>query len=518
MNKLEFFEGATLRICGSLEIEQALWKLLLYVRELIPVDRAVLRYHPPGENVVVQIARAELDRGHQEELLIPVPSQVSSAIEGQITGDAVLIPSTKDHPIASHTAHSVKALGSTVIAGPMSVEGQSIGVLLMAADRPGVLTPEHAQLLSPILQPCAVALSNALRYRELLKLKECLDEDYRSLREEIRQEAGEAIVGADFGLKASMEAVRLVAPQQSPVLLLGPTGTGKELLANAIHSFSTRRDKPFIKVNCGAIPDTLMDSELFGFEKGAFTGALQRKRGKLERAHGGTIFLDEVAELSPSAQTRLLRVLQNGEIERVGGTETLTLDIRVIAATHRDLSSMVDEGVFRSDLFYRLNVFPVAVPSLAERKADIPALVHHFMHKKSRRLGLSGVPTMEPRAMERLLAYDWPGNVRELENAVERELILCRGNPLTFMNVDPARPTRDPESAERSTVAFECLDDMVRRHIGRALKRADGRVAGTGGAAELLEIHPQTLRHRMKKLGIPFGRTEKNQNPRTARQ
>jgi transcriptional regulator with GAF, ATPase, and Fis domain len=506
MNTLEFFQGATLRICGSLDIEQALWKLLLFVRKAIPADRAVLRHHPPGENVVVQIARAELDRGYLEDLVIPLPSQVSSAIENQSTGNAVLIPEVEGHPIARHTSHPGRPLGEAVIAGPLSVEGLSIGALLLGADQPGVLTRPHADLLSHILQPCAVALSNSLRYRDLLELKERLDEDYRALQEEIRQEAGEEIVGADFGLKAVMDAVRLVAPTQSPVLLLGPTGSGKELIANSIHSLSKRRGEPFVKVNCGAIPETLMDSELFGYEKGAFTGAVKRKRGRFERAHEGTIFLDEVAELSPSAQTRLLRVLQNGEIERVGGTETLDVDIRIIAATHRDLSKMAEDGSFRSDLYYRLNVFPVDVPSLAQRKADIPALVYHFIRKKTPLLGLAGVPKVETRAMERLMAYDWPGNVRELENAVERSLILCRGNPMTFKDIGPARTLGGSDDADGSTDAFESLDDTVRRQIGRALTRANGRVAGAEGAAELLKIHPQTLRHRMKKLGIPFGR------------
>jgi DNA-binding NtrC family response regulator len=216
--------------------------------------------------------------------------------------------------------------------------------------------------------------------------------------------------------------------------------------------------------------------------------------------------LDEVAELSPSAQTRLLRVLQNGEFERVGGSETLELDIRVVAATHRNLNTMAEEGAFRSDLLYRLNVFPIEVPSLAERKADIPALVYHFMRRKSRRLGLTGVPTVETNTMDRLMAYDWPGNVRELENAVERSLILCQGKPLTFADIDPVRSVRGQNDDDGGAGTIASLDEAVRQHIEIALKRADGKVAGPGGAAELLGVHPQTLRNRMKKLCIPFGR------------
>jgi transcriptional regulator with GAF, ATPase, and Fis domain len=509
VNELKFFQGATLRICGSLDIEEALWRLLLFVRQRIPIDRAVLRYHRPSDGVVVQVARAEVDRGHREQLVIPLPPHVSSAIGERSTGEALLVHAIDDDLIAHHTGRAGPPLGSSVIVGPLSVEGVPIGALMLWADRTGVLEQRHAELISPILRPCAVALSNSLRYRELLSLKDRLDDDYRSLQEEVRQDTGEEIVGADFGLRAVMDAIRQVAPLQSPVLLLGPTGTGKELLANAVHRLSSRNSGPFVKVNCGAIPETLMDSELFGNEKGAFTGAMQRRRGRFERAHEGTIFLDEVAELSPSGQTRLLRVLQSGEIERVGGTETLELDIRVIAATHRDLNAMVEAGTFRRDLYYRLQVFPVEVPSLADRKADIPALLHYFVRKKTRQLGLSSSPMVEPRTLERLMAYDWPGNVRELENAVERALILSRGEPLIFADVGLGRPPLPAVDVAETAATLDSLDDAIRRHIERALRVARGQVAGPGGVAELLGVHPQTLRHRMKKLGIPFGRSSR---------
>jgi transcriptional regulator with GAF, ATPase, and Fis domain len=243
-------------------------------------------------------------------------------------------------------------------------------------------------------EPFSIALSNFLRFEEVLKLKEMLADDNRFLHQELRSGSGENIIGRDFGLRAVMDMVQRVAPMDSPVLLLGETGSGKEVIANAIHQSSGRREGPFIKVNCGAIPETLVDSELFGHEKGAFTGAISQKRGRFERAHKGTLFLDEIGELRPSIQVKLLRVLQNHEIERVGGSKAIPVDIRIIAATHRDLEQMVSMGEFREDLFYRINVFPISIPPLRERKMDIPALVQHIVERKARIMALPDVPTL----------------------------------------------------------------------------------------------------------------------------
>jgi transcriptional regulator with GAF, ATPase, and Fis domain len=263
-----------------------------------------------------------------------------------------------------------------------------------------------------------------------------------------------------------------------------------------------------VKVNCGAIPESLIDSELFGHEKGAFTGAIARKRGRFERAHGGTIFLDEISELPPHAQVRLLRVLQEKEIERVGGTEPVKVDIRVISATNRNLEKMVEQGDFRGDLYFRVKVFPLEVPPLRDRKNDIPALVQHFIRKKSREMVRHTVPVLAPGAIDALMTYDWPGNVREVENAVERALILSDGKPLKFDGIlgvqKSARGVVGPIShADAPRVS---LQEVEADHIRRVLETSGGRIEGQGGAAEQLGMNPGTLRHRMRKLGIPFGR------------
>jgi PAS domain S-box-containing protein len=326
------------------------------------------------------------------------------------------------------------------------------------------------------------------------------------LREEIKSECNfEEIIGGSAALRDMLAKVAQVAPTDSTVLILGETGTGKELVARAVHNFSKRKDRPLIKLNCSALPTGLVESELFGHEKGAFTGATEKRTGRFELADGGTIFLDEVGELPSEMQVKLLRVLQEREFERVGGAKTIRVDVRVIAATNRDLTQAVTEGRFRQDLYYRLNVFPVKLPPLRERTEDIPLLVHYFVGRYAAKIGraITRVPT---EAMQQLMAYPWPGNVRELENVVERAVILSPGPELAvaaeLLPVLPAAPAAVPVGGERPAADPEALREVERQHIVAVLKRTGWRVDGPQGAARVLNMHPSTLRSRMQKLGI----------------
>jgi len=314
----------------------------------------------------------------------------------------------------------------------------------------------------------------------------------------LAEEMRHAIVGESPALARVLEQIAQVAPTDSTVLIQGETGTGKELVARAIHDASARRERPLVKLNCAALPRELVESELFGHEKGAFTGALQQRRGRFELADGGTLFLDEVGELPLEAQAKLLRVLQEREFERVGGTRSIRADVRVIAATNRDLHAQVGEGRFRSDLYYRLNVFPIAVPPLRERRDDIPRLLQHFAAKAARKLGrpLDGV---SPGFIERAKAYDWPGNIRELENVVERAMIMCSGPMLD------GAPVLSPSSSQAAPAAAPMggtLEEMERAHIQRVLEGTRWQIEGDRGAARILGLNPSTLRGRLRKLGI----------------
>jgi transcriptional regulator with GAF, ATPase, and Fis domain len=498
-------------------VEIFLHKSFKYLQKFIPADSVYLTHYYPDKGIQLALAGASAEGGSLLNFTVPVTSDARMLFERPGLQTNVIERAETYASAKPWIAKGYLDKDASILSLRLTVGGHIIGAAIFIAKGSEVFSQEHADLLSLLREPFAIALSNGLRYKELLELKELLAEDNRFLRNELREGTGEEIIGADFGLRAVMEMVRQVAPLPSPVLLLGETGTGKEVIAGAIHNLSPRKEGPFVKVNCGAIPPNLMDSELFGHEKGAFTGAISQKRGRFERANGGTIFLDEVAELQPEAQVRLLRVLQEKEIERVGGTESIKLDIRVIAATNRDIKEMVQTRRFREDLYFRLEVFPIPLPPLRDRKSDIPSLVHYFIQKKSREIGLRRIPSLAPGALERLTAYSWPGNVRELENAVERALIVNRGEPLAFNYLEA--PIRSDSLLESRMISephadFQndeplSLDEISSRHIRRVLMMTGGRVGGKGGAAERLRINPSTLRKRMKKLHIPFGKEAK---------
>lgn len=501
----DFFRELTLRICGSLDIEKALWNSFLYIREVMPADDLILTFYDREMGSMQVVAAASSTGVAVHSDYIPLPRPVLNEIENAADFSfARTVSDVFEDPSLSYTARQLRWRPSSAIVNRLLIESKYIGALIVRSFSKNAYTEEHRRLWELVNEPAAVALSNSMRYRELRALSELLTADKDYLQSELSKGISDDLVGADFGLRDVMEDVRSVAPLLSPVLLLGETGTGKEVIANVIHSLSPRSERPMIKVNCGAIPETLIDSELFGHEKGAFTGALSQRKGIFERAHGGTIFLDEVSELRPQAQVRLLRVLQEKVIERVGGNRTIQVDVRVLSASNRNLEDLVVQKLFREDLYFRLKVFPIKVPPLRDRKSDIPALVKYLIKRKSTEMVLHKIPTLAEGAIDCLMAYDWPGNVRELENAIERAIILFRSKPLSFETIlSPHLPKVLPVYENEGHI--HTLNEVQVKHIKRVLERTKGKVEGQGGAAELLDVNPGTLRHRMRKLGIPFG-------------
>ncbi len=500
----DFFRRATLRICSSLEIETAMWRAMQFLKDFIPGEEMYLHLYESGLGAMRTIAGATASEGRRMDRITPLPQAVRGRV-AEFTGIRVINRPELEPGLQFMLGYYGRPDTSALVQ-LLEVEGRKLGALVLLAKGREKFSEEHGRLFSLLKEPFAIALSNTLKHQEVLRLKDLLDDDNRYLHRELLHLSGDEIVGSEFGLKEVMMKARQVASQNSPVLLLGETGVGKDVIANAIHYSSPRKDGPFVKVNCGAIPETLLDSELFGHEKGAFTGALSQKRGRFERSDRGTLFLDEIGELPPQAQVRMLRVLQYREIERVGGTSPVSVDIRIITATNRSLEEMVKAKQFREDLWFRLNIFPIHIPPLRERTADIPALVHHFMQRKSRELRLPEPPPLARGAIDRLVAYPWPGNVREMENVIERALIVSKGAPLTFDDLAREKPSETSLPPSGTQDAPLKLDEAMSRHILRVLEMTKGKVHGKGGAAEVLGINPSTLRNRMNQLRIPYGR------------
>jgi len=417
-----------------------------------------------------------------------------------------------EHRLAAEGIHSMCVV-------PLALQGKCIGLLSVVSQQRDRYSDEDAFFLQEVANQVALAVQNMQSYQEIARLKARLEKENVYLREEIRAEHNfEEIVGSSPALLKALHAVEQVAPTDSTVLIYGETGTGKELVARAIHSRSSRNGRAMVSVNCSAISAGLVESELFGHMKGAFTGALERRIGRFELANGGTIFLDEIGELCLETQVKLLRVLQEHEFEPVGSSYPLRVDVRVIAATNRNLHGAVQAGRFRSDLFYRLNVFPIELPPLRERRSDIPQLVALCLSQFSKRLGKK-IDGVSGESMEHLMNYPWPGNIRELQNVIERAIIVSAGPTLRLdrdlMPVAAAAkgmeaPETDSQEDRRADLEFSksllTLDDVERNHILAALQHAGGVVDGPKGAAKILNLHPNTLRHRMDKLGIKRSR------------
>jgi formate hydrogenlyase transcriptional activator len=434
-----------------------------------------------------------------EDILVPLETAPSGM--AFLSRKPVLLRSIDPERFPSEVARILIAEGiRSTCSIPMISHGQTLGTLSVGSLREAAFTEEDAGVLSQVTNQITMAVENALAYREIAQLKDKLSEEKLYLQDEIRTEHNfEEIVGESPALKRILKQVETVALTDSTVMLQGETGTGKELFARAIHNLSARRERTLVKVNCAAIPTGLLESELFGHERGAFTGAISQRIGRFELANRGTLFLDEVGDIPPELQPKLLRVLQEQEFERLGSTRTIRVDVRLVAATNADLAQMVDEKQFRSDLYYRLNVFPIVIPPLRERSEDIPLLVRHFVQKYARSMKRR-IDTIPAKAMKALSEYHWPGNVRELENFIERAVILSSGSELQPPLAELAQMKRPSSAISADTSST--LEEAERGHIMRVLKDTNWVIGGPAGAAARLGTKRTTLQYRMKKLGI----------------
>ncbi len=446
------------------------------------------------------------------------------------------------------TAHS-RALSSFIenkergyLVGMLQYKNKIIGHLCFMGTHTSCFTEEHKRMFSLLLAPFASALSNLLTHKRTVEFQKKLYAQVENLQTNLDLLKGKRLIGESSGLKQTMSMVQQLRDSELPVLILGETGTGKELIADSVQAISTRKDKPFVKVNCGAIPESLIDSELFGYEKGAFTGAITSRAGKFEQAHGGTIFLDEIGELPLQAQVRLLRVLQNNTITRIGGTKSIEVNVRIIAATNKSLEHMMQQGTFREDLYYRLYVFPLTLPPLRERKDDLPELIYYFAKRTYAEFSIHAQARITTQTLDKLLAYSWPGNIRELENCIKRAITIFGEGPLQLEQLLPQDegwyltkenekdyleqcidkrvhailkthfgneqfPVMQSYTSVANTIlqnsqAILTLDEAQRQAITHALTASHGKIHGKGGAAELLNVNPNTLRSKMRKFGM----------------
>jgi formate hydrogenlyase transcriptional activator len=534
-DRLQLLLNLTNRITSNLEFRELLRSISASIREVMHCDLAAIAL-PDPEPGTFRIYALDFPGGKgfvKEEVVVSVgPDDPGKQAFDTLKPVIATVGNAMDYGVGHEIAVAEGIRSCCFI--PLANRGHALGILTIARATEGSFTPEDVEFLSQAAGQIAIAIENALAYREISDLKDKLAQERLYLEEEIRSEMNfENIVGNSPALKQVLELVETVAPNDSSVLLLGETGTGKELVARAIHDRSRRKDRTFVKMNCAAIPTGLLESELFGHEKGAFTGAIAQKLGRLELADQGTLFLDEVGDIPIEIQPKLLRALQEREFERLGSNHTRKVNLRLVAATNRDLGKMIAAREFRSDLYYRLNVFPIRIPPLRERKEDIPLLVSYFVQKFAKQMQ-KRIEAIPSAVMKGLVAWDWPGNIRELENFIERAVILTRGKALDPPLAELRKPhSEEPTPAKRAQPVREDLARIVketisalkgrvnpnggiersfagentkkqrqREEIVRALTESKGRVGGADGAAARIGINRTTLLSRIKKFGI----------------
>jgi formate hydrogenlyase transcriptional activator len=495
--------GVAEAIAAHRDLKALLHDLAGRLHQIVRFDFVVLVRYDPENNLM---HRHVFD--HAEPL--PAEPPRSFAVEDEPGG---VVLQTQQPLVLSNLAEAarwprflerVQPLGgNSVCILPLTTARGRLGTLVFASKQPAAYDDADLDFLQHLAKMVAVAFENALSFDRIERLKEQLETEKVYLEEEIRTDNNfEDIVGESAALRRVLKEVETVAPTDSTVLIHGETGTGKELIARALHQLGPNRQRTFVKLNCAAIPSGLLESELFGHEKGAFTGAIAQKVGRFELAHQGTLFLDEVGDIPLELQPKLLRVLQEQEFERLGSTRTIRVRVRLVAATNRDLPSMVRDGQYRSDLYYRLNVFPVFWPPLRERPDDVPRLVRHFTQKFARRMGRR-IETIPADVMGALVRYPWPGNVRELENVIERAVILSPGTALQVPVGDlKAAAAQAAPAPGNNAAGHASLADAEREHIVRALRETDWVLGGPQGAAARLGMKRTTLQSKMKKLGI----------------
>ena len=522
-DRLQLLMNLMKQITSSLNLREVLQSISANLREVLHGDIASISLYDAASGKF-KLFVLDFPRGQgliKEDLLLPLIGPGKTVLETLQPVIASIDELYELGPEVRAELMSLEGARSACLV-PLVNRGRVLGILATVRTTEEPIGQDEVKFLSQIAGPISISIENALAYEEISELKNKLAEEKLYLEEQIRSEMGfEQIIGESATIKHALQLVETVAPSDSTVLLLGETGTGKELIARAIHEHSRRKDRTFVKLNCAAIPTGLLESELFGHEKGAFTGAISQKIGRMELADQGTLFLDEVGDIPPEIQPKLLRVLQEREFERLGSTHTRKANIRLVAATNRDLEQMIAEREFRSDLFYRLNVFPIRIPPLRERKDDIVLLTKYFVQKLAKQMDKK-IDCVPASVIKELTAWDWPGNIRELENFIERAVILTRGRTLEaplseLRKVTPREAAQTPApkvEEEIARIVKETVDSLSRNHemdehvskqreeIIRVLAECKGRVAGPNGAATRMGVHRTTLVSRIKRYGI----------------